>query len=109
MRLNGTWAAYELRMLRANEKARIKDEIQERLDYIRTFTAPQLHFSDGRWETLADADHFTGLFDTLEADIEIMVKRLEFLTQLEKGDDNGNATLEQNESSSDTSIESRVE
>lgn len=77
MRLNGTWDAFEKRMMRENEKSFLLDKIQEHKTYINGFTVPQLHFSDGRWEELASISEFSGLFESLEKDIEFMIARLE--------------------------------
>lgn len=84
MRINGTWEEFEKRMLKENEKSYLKDKIEEHIDYMRTFKEPQLHFEDGRWETLASKNDFKELFETLENDIEIMLNRLDNINQEER-------------------------
>jgi hypothetical protein len=88
MRLDGTWEAFEKRMLRENEKAFLRDKIQENIDYIKNFRPPQAHFSDGRWEEIAPLSSFSELFERIEKDIEFMVGRLEQI-QKEELDENG--------------------
>jgi hypothetical protein len=69
MRVNGTWDAFERRMMMENRKSQLRDMIVERTEYMRNFKEPQIHFQDGRWEKLATIDEFRGLFDQLEAEI----------------------------------------
>jgi hypothetical protein len=83
LRLSGEWEAYEKRTVRENEKSFLRDEIAKKIDYMRTFKEPQIHFEDGRWEVLASKDHFTDTFKSMEDDIEFMLRRLEVITQEE--------------------------
>lgn len=92
MRLNGTWEEFEKRTTRENEKAFLRDKIQEHMEYIRTFKEPQLHFSDGRWEKLATVEDFRGIFESLEKDIEFMLNRLEQIRKEEEEESNENST-----------------
>jgi hypothetical protein len=91
MRLKGTWNEYERKLVRSNEKAFLRDKINETMEYMRTFKEPQIHFEDGRWEKLAVLSDFTQLFETLEKDIEFMTVRLEEIAKLEEEE---NATAE---------------
>lgn len=81
MRIDKVWPAYERRTMRNNEKAWIRDKIQEHQSYISGFKVPQLHFGDGRWEELAQLNQFKELFSTLEKDIKFLEDRLK---QIEK-------------------------
>lgn len=83
MKLDGTWDAFEKRMLRENEKAYIKDMITERREYIRTFKVPQVHFENGGWEELAKIEHFEGLFQRLRSEIDTLKERLEVIEKEE--------------------------
>jgi hypothetical protein len=47
MRIDGTFAAFEKRMLRENEKAFLRDKIEEHLTYIKEFKEPTVHFENG--------------------------------------------------------------
>jgi hypothetical protein len=84
MRVEGTWEAFERRMVRENEKAFLRDKIDEVLCYIRDFTEPQMHFEDGRWEKLATKAQFQQQFDMLLADVEIMENRLDAILKEEQ-------------------------
>ena len=81
---DGTWEKYQHEIMTANEVAMLKDKIAEHLDYIRTFSTPQAHFDDGRWEELATRQDFSMLFEKLEADIEFCLARLEIIRQEEE-------------------------
>jgi hypothetical protein len=95
MRFDGTYEAYEKRLLRENEKSYLRDKIQERMDYIRTFKIPQVHFQDGRWEELATMDMFADLFQELEKEIDWCQARLEFLMQQDQEEEsNANTPAE---------------
>jgi len=50
MRLDGTWDAYQRKMLRANVISMLKDKIEELTDYRDIEGNPQIHFQDGRYE-----------------------------------------------------------
>lgn len=76
MRINGTWEAFEKNMMRENEKAYLRDMIQELEDYIRTFRTPQIHFENGGWEELAKIEHFTEMFESIQRDIQTCKDRL---------------------------------
>jgi len=76
MMIDGTWEEFEKRKVRENEKAFLKDKIQERQDYIRTFKVPQVHFENGGWEELAKIEHFKDMFVTLREDIKFCEERL---------------------------------
>jgi hypothetical protein len=41
-----------------NEKAFLREEIQKKEDYIRTFTTPKLYFQDGRYEEVVSIHQF---------------------------------------------------
>lgn len=87
MRINGTWEVFEKRLVRENEKAFLRDKINEHMEYIRTFKEPQIHFQDGRWEKLASISDFKELFETLEKDIDFMLARLEYMKKEETNDE----------------------
>lgn len=76
MMIDGTWESFEKKMIRENEKAYLRDMIQERKDYIRTFKLPQVHFENGGWETLATMDQFKELFANIRNDIKFCEDRL---------------------------------
>jgi hypothetical protein len=75
MRVHGVWDAYERRTLRNNEKAFIKDRINENEEYIRTFRTPQIHFENGGWQELAPIETFQGRFAEMRADNEFLKER----------------------------------
>jgi hypothetical protein len=79
MRIDGTWEAFEKKMLRENEKSYLRDMISERKEYIRTFRTPQIHFENGGWEELAKIEHFAELFESLQRDIQACEDRLAVL------------------------------
>lgn len=84
LRIDGKWEEFEKTTMRENEKSFLCDKIQEHLDYIRNFTVPQLHFEDGRWESLAVISDFEGLFTSLEKDVEFMLARLDVINKEEE-------------------------
>lgn len=88
LRLKGLYEAYEKRILRENEKSFLRDEIAKKVDFVKNFKEPQIHFEDGRWEILATRDQFTDTFAALESDIEFMVRRLEVITREEQTENN---------------------
>jgi hypothetical protein len=94
LRLKGLWDEYERRTVRENEKSFLRDEIAKKIDYMRTFKEPQLHFEDGRWEVLATKDHFAESFAAMEKDIEFMVRRLEVITLEEQAESANASTVE---------------
>ena len=83
LRIDGKWEAFEKRMVRENEKAFLRDKIQEHQDYIRTFTVPTVYFENGGFERLADISMFEQKFSELEADIEFCINRLEQIAEEE--------------------------
>lgn len=84
LRLEGKWEEFEKRTMRENEKSYLRDKITEHKEYIRTFKVPQMHFGDGRWEKIAELSDFTMLFEELEKDCELCVRRLEVIAAEEK-------------------------
>ena len=50
MRANGTFEAYESRIMYANAISRVKESINELESFQSTLSNPQIHFSDGRFE-----------------------------------------------------------
>lgn len=76
MKVEGTWDAFEKKMLRNNEKSFLKDKIEERKDYIKTFRVPQAHYSNGGWDNLAKLSHFKEMLDSVRSDIEFCEARL---------------------------------
>ena len=86
MRIDGTWEAYEKKQLRNNERAFLKDKIDEYKDYIRTFKVPQVHYQDGRWETIAKLEHFKGMFEQIRTDIKLCEDRIAQLDAEEKAE-----------------------
>ena len=80
-RIEGLWEIYEKRQLRRNEKAWLKDAIQEREGYLEGFRTPQLHFQDGRWEELAHKSLFEATLKRVEQDIQFLKDRF---SQIEK-------------------------
>lgn len=81
---DGSWERYEKRLMRENEKSFLRDEINKKLDYMRTFKEPELVFGDGRWEKLATIADFKDMFELLEKDIEFMMTRLEQINKEEQ-------------------------
>jgi len=81
MMVDGVWEEFEKNTIRANEKAFLQDMIVERQEYIRTFTVPQAHYTNGTWELLAKKAHFTLMFAEIEKDIQFCKNRL---LQIEK-------------------------
>ena len=83
MRINGTYEAFEKRIMRENEKAFIRDKLQEYRDYIEGFTVPTQVYEDGRWERLAPKAIFEQLFEEIRADGDLLAARLEVIAQEE--------------------------
>jgi hypothetical protein len=83
MRLDGTFEEFEKRIVRENEKAWLRDAITERLEYVKNFKEPQMHFSDGRWEKLAERGQFKELFDSIFDDVDKLVERLDIIISQE--------------------------
>lgn len=86
MREDGTWEAYEKRMLRKNEMSFIKDRIEQFRDYIDNFKEPTVHFSDGGYQVLAKKSEFAEIFSLMEQEIVQMKKRLDYLEEEDKND-----------------------
>jgi len=86
MKIAGTFDAFEKKMMRANEKSFLKDKIDERKDYIRTFRVPQAHYSNGGWDNLAKLSHFKEMFDTIREDITFCETRLKAIEDEEKAE-----------------------
>lgn len=86
MMIDGTWDAFEKKMLRENEKSFLKDKIEERKDYIRTFRIPQAHYSNGGWENLAKLSHFKEMFESLREDIAFCESRLKAIEEEERAE-----------------------
>jgi hypothetical protein len=95
MRLNGTWDAFEKRMLRENEKSFLRDKIEENMTYIKEFRVPQMHFGDGRWESIGTIETYRPKFEQMEKDIEFMVARLEEIRKEEEDEATVTSNLEQ--------------
>jgi hypothetical protein len=93
MRLAGTWDAYEKSLVRANEMAFLRDKIEERLAFIKEWKPPTLYFEDGRYEELAPAVEFTSMMETVEKDIEFMLRRLEVIAQEEEAEHGQSSTV----------------
>lgn len=93
MRLAGTWDAYEKSLLRANEKAFLRDKIEERLAFIKEWKPPTLYFEDGRYEELAPREEFVSMMETVEKDIEFMLRRLEVIAQEEEAEHGTTTTI----------------
>ena len=83
MKIDGTYDAWEQKIMRENEKSFLIDKIQEREDYIRTFRTPQAHYGDGRWDELAGKSMFEGMFEEVRQDIEACKKRLQEILDIE--------------------------
>lgn len=84
MRIDGTYDAFEKRMMWENEKSFIRDKLQEYTDYIRNFTPPTLVYEDGRYEQLAPREAFAQLFEEIEKDGELLAARLQFMLEEEQ-------------------------
>lgn len=89
MMADGTWAAFEKSIMRNNEKAYLRDKIDEYKDYIRTFKVPQIHFEDGRWEELATLSQFTEMFDEIKKDIQLCENKLKQIEEEEQNEQHG--------------------
>lgn len=76
MRVEGVWDAYERRTMRNNERAWLYDKLQEYDQLLRTFRAPQLHFSDGRWEKLTEEHIYEEALERVRKDGKLLVDRL---------------------------------
>lgn len=76
MRRDGVWEIYERRVLRNNEKDWIKDTIQKQEEASKSFEFLQIHFQDGRYETLGNKNLFKEQLDRVKYDIELLNKRL---------------------------------
>lgn len=87
MRLDGTWEAFEKRMLRENEKAWLKDKIEEQIQYMKDFTVPTVYYENGGFDRLADRSMFDELFKTMEDDIELCFRRLDVIRQEETAEE----------------------
>jgi hypothetical protein len=83
MRLDGTYDAFEKRMVRENEKAFLRDKIVEYREYIDNFSPPTAVYEDGRYEQLAPRSVFEPLFEDIIKDADILVARLEAIAQEE--------------------------
>lgn len=86
MKVAGTFDEFEKKMLRENEKAWLRDKIDERKDYIKTFRVPQAHYSDGGWDNLAKLEHFKEALDIIRKDIEFCETRLKAIEDEEKAE-----------------------
>ena len=84
MRVDGTWADFEKRTMRENEKAALRDKLTEYYEYIRDFTAPTIIYEDGRFDQLASREVFQPMFDDILADADILIARLEAIAQEEQ-------------------------
>jgi hypothetical protein len=87
MRLEGTYEAYERRMLRLNEMSWIRDAIEEREAYIREFKVPTVYFENGGYQQLAEIEQFAELFDEIRKDVEFLRARFEVLEKEQEEDD----------------------
>lgn len=76
LRRIGEYEAFERRHMRANERAFLRDKIEEHLTYIREFKEPTIYFENGGFQKLADKTDFTELFETLMRDVDFMMDRL---------------------------------
>lgn len=94
MRVDGVWEIYERRVMRNNEKDWLKDLSTKHREYIDKFVDPQLYFSDGRSEKLADKELFTAVFEKLEKDIKFIELRLQQIQIEEKEDEENYKKLE---------------
>lgn len=84
MRIDGTYEAFEKRLMWENEKALLRDKLQEYRDYIENFTPPTMVFEDGRYEQLAPISAFVELFESIEKDGELLAARLEAMNREEQ-------------------------
>ena len=88
MRMDGTWAAYERKMMRENERSFLRHKILEHETYIKEFKEPTLQFEDGRQQILATVDQFGATFDMLRKDVEFMQQRLLQIDKEEREEQN---------------------
>jgi hypothetical protein len=87
LKLEGNWEEFERKMLLANRKAMLKDDIELRMTYLREFKPPTLYFEDGRYEQLAPVETFLPMLEEVAQDIEKLVAHLEYLTNEEQNND----------------------
>lgn len=83
MRMNGTWEFYERKIMRENERAFLKNKIEEHKTYIKEFKEPCVYFENGGFEIIAKREEFEPLFEDLRKDISFCEDRLKVLDQEE--------------------------
>lgn len=77
----GKWEAFERRKIKENEISIVKHDMQETVDYLKTFTEPKIYFENGGYEVLATKAQFKSLFDELEKKIEQSLEKITILEQ----------------------------
>lgn len=87
LRTNGTWQAYQRKVLYANVIAKVKDTISELKDVQKTISKPQIHFQDGRFE------EWNVDLDQVKMDIQKEIDKLECRLE-ELLDEQSSAVLE---------------
>lgn len=87
MRIDGTWAEFDVTNRLNNEKAWLRDKIQESKDYIKNFSSPKLYFEDGRYEEIAPAEMFKEILEKIKVDIQFMTNQLAYLETLKVAKD----------------------
>lgn len=90
LRLEGKWEEFEATMLRENRKAMLKDDIEQRMAFLREFKPPTLYFEDGRYEQLAPLETFFPMLEEVAEDIEKLMVHLESMVKEEQ--DNATVT-----------------
>lgn len=91
MRRNGTYAAYERRCVRENEKSWLREQIEEQSAKIKEFHYGKTVFHDGRTADIVDQAAFKPLFEAVEKDIELLIRRLEAIAREEQEESDANA------------------
>jgi hypothetical protein len=86
MRVNGTYEAYEKRLLRANEVSWIQDTIEGHLAYIREFKEPAVYFENGGFEVIAKKAEFVELFEKILKDVDFLLDRLDVIKKEEEAE-----------------------
>lgn len=86
LRIDGKWEAHEKKQQRENEKAFLRDKIEERRAYINEFKVPTVYFENGGYEVLAKLEVFKDMLDSVREDLQFCEDRL---ATIEAEDDNG--------------------
>jgi hypothetical protein len=84
LKITGKWEEFEQNMVLENKKSMLRNDIEQRMSFLREFKPPTLYFEDGRFEQLAPVETFLPMLEEVQQDIEKLVAHLEALTQSEQ-------------------------